>query len=678
MEKNLQNLRAQLDDLDGRLLADLAARDRIVDQIGQVKSGGDTQLRDLQREEDLLSRVAELASAEGLDRFYVTRLFREVLDHSMRRQQQRLVERDNQGVSRRKQMHVGYQGTDGAYSHLATLKHFSGADVELTLKGFQTFREMLEAVRDGQIDRAVLPIENTTAGSINEAYDLLAQMNLALVGEEIFKVEHCLLALEPVPLTSIRRVYSHPQAISQCTDFLRTLADCHVESFADTAMAARKLSQDRDLSEAAIASEEAAHLYGLHVLRRDLANQKENYTRFVVVAREPMNFDARIPCKTSIILATRHEEGALLNCLTVLHAQQLNMSKLESRPRPSTPWEYLFYLDFDGNVADARVQDALKGLAAHSSFLKVLGSYPARTTREARAAAEPRPLRAPAVPPPPAPAAGDPSILQMLEKKPYKLVARTNQPQDTRIRVGDVLVGGERPVVIAGPCSVESREQIMTCAKAVKEAGGDILRGGCFKPRTSPYQFQGLGYEGLDLLEEAGRAFGLPIITEVMHPADVERCAKQADVLQIGARNMQNFSLLKELGRVDRPVMLKRGLMASIDEWLAAAEYILAHGNQQVILCERGIRTFETATRNTLDLSAVPVTAERTHLPIIVDPSHACGVRRWVPAMTEAALAVGADGVMIEMHPDPEKALSDGPQALTFDQFAALMGRLRR
>jgi 3-deoxy-7-phosphoheptulonate synthase len=270
------------------------------------------------------------------------------------------------------------------------------------------------------------------------------------------------------------------------------------------------------------------------------------------------------------------------------------------------------------------------------------------------------------------------SVLKELEKKPYKLASRVTRSQDSTFRIGNVIVGDERPVIIAGPCSVESREQIMTCAQLVKEQGGHMLRGGCFKPRTSPYAFQGLGYAGLDLLEEAGRTYGLPIVTEVMHPADLERVARKADVIQLGARNMQNFSLLKEVGRIDRPVMLKRGMMASIDEWLAAAEYILAHGNQQVILCERGIRTFETATRNTLDLSAVPVVKELTHLPVIVDPSHACGTWRWVPAMTEAALAAGAHGVMVEIHPEPAKALSDGPQALDFEVFRRLMQRIGR
>ena len=239
--------------------------------------------------------------------------------------------------------------------------------------------------------------------------------------------------------------------------------------------------------------------------------------------------------------------------------------------------------------------------------------------------------------------------------------------------MGAVRLGEDPLVVIAGPCAVESWDQVMAAARAVKESGGRMLRGGCFKPRTSPYSFQGLGFEGLEMLAEAGKAFGLPIVTEVTSPEDVPAVAASADVLQIGTRNMQNFSLLSAVGRSHRPVMLKRGMSSSLDEWLQAAEYILAEGNQQVFLCERGIRTFETSTRNTLDLSAVPVLMQRTHLPVIVDPSHAAGERSLVGPLAGAAVAVGAHGIMVEIHPDPEAALSDGPQSLDLAQFERLM-----
>jgi 3-deoxy-7-phosphoheptulonate synthase len=262
--------------------------------------------------------------------------------------------------------------------------------------------------------------------------------------------------------------------------------------------------------------------------------------------------------------------------------------------------------------------------------------------------------------------------------KPFKMVSRDFHPRPTIVKVGGVEIGeGRTPVAIAGPCAVESETQIFKAAKAVKAAGADMLRGGAFKPRTGPYSFQGLKEEGLKLLSEAGKETGLPIISEVMTSENVELVARYVDVLQVGARNMQNFDLLKEVGRTHKPVLLKRGLSATIEEFLAAAEYILAEGNPHVILCERGIRTFETATRNTLDLSVVPIIQEMSHLPIVVDPSHATGKRSLVPPMAKAALVAGAHGIMVEVHPEPEKALSDGPQSLTLAGFEKLMEEIK-
>ena len=267
----------------------------------------------------------------------------------------------------------------------------------------------------------------------------------------------------------------------------------------------------------------------------------------------------------------------------------------------------------------------------------------------------------------------------------YKLANRKFHPESSVIKVGNIEIGGGRLVIMSGPCAVESREQLMETAFAVKKAGAQILRGGAYKPRTSPYAFQGLEEEGLRYMKEAREATGLCVVCEVTSLHAIESAVKYVDILQIGARNMQNFYLLKEAGKTGLPVLLKRGLAATIDEWLNAAEYIMSEGNPNVILCERGIRTFETATRNTLDISAVPVIKERSHLPIIVDPSHASGIRSLVKPLAMAAVAAGADGLMIETHPNPSQALSDGPQSLTFPQFgelcrelqplAALMGR---
>jgi 3-deoxy-7-phosphoheptulonate synthase len=259
--------------------------------------------------------------------------------------------------------------------------------------------------------------------------------------------------------------------------------------------------------------------------------------------------------------------------------------------------------------------------------------------------------------------------------QPFKLVSREVKSK-TAIKIGDVTLGDGGFVVMAGPCSVETREQLMTTAEAVAAAGAKLLRGGAYKPRTSPYDFQGLEENGLKLLAEARERTGLKVITEVVNTADVELVAEYADVLQVGARNMQNFALLKKLGAVRKPVMLKRGLSATIKEFLLSAEYIVSHGNPDVMLCERGIRTFETATRNTLDLAAVPLLNELSHLPVVVDPSHGTGKRSLVRPLARAAVAVGADGLMTEVHPCPEQAWSDGPQSLRPEEFAEMMNEI--
>lgn len=262
-------------------------------------------------------------------------------------------------------------------------------------------------------------------------------------------------------------------------------------------------------------------------------------------------------------------------------------------------------------------------------------------------------------------------------QEPYKKVNRVFHPEDSEINVGGKIIGGKKFTIIAGPCSVESEEQITHIAQEIKKSGAGFLRGGAFKPRTSPYSFQGLQYEGLDLLKIAREKTGLPIVSELMAPSQVARFVEDVDVIQIGARNMQNFDLLKEVGRTDKPILLKRGLSATIEELLMSAEYIMAEGNEKVIFCERGIRTFEKYTRNTLDISAVPVIKKHSHLPVIIDPSHAAGMWWMVEPLAKAALAVGADGLMIEVHNDPANAKSDGQQSIKPEKFAKLMNSLR-
>ncbi len=261
--------------------------------------------------------------------------------------------------------------------------------------------------------------------------------------------------------------------------------------------------------------------------------------------------------------------------------------------------------------------------------------------------------------------------------EPFKLASRSFKKDDTEIKINNVTIGGNEVVVIAGPCSIENEKQIFTIAEIVSKSGAKVLRGGAFKPRTSPYAFQGLGEEGLKLIRKAGDEYNLLVITEVMEIAQIEVIERYTDIFQVGARNMQNFSLLREIGKAAKPVMLKRGLSATVEDWLMSAEYILSNGNKNVMLCERGIRTFETYTRNTFDLSAIPVVHKRSHLPVVADPSHATGLRDKVLPMARAAIAAGADALMVEVHHDPENALSDGPQALLPDQFEEMMRQVK-
>jgi chorismate mutase / prephenate dehydratase len=372
---DLAALRKSLDDIDAVLVSALGERARLARQIARVKADGDGPVRDADRETALLQHRSAFGERLGLDPAFVRRIFKEILDDSVRRQQDALQTSAADGAQ---EITVAFQGTEGAYGHQAALQHFAVAQRPVAFKAYGTFKDMLEGVIEGHADRAMLPIENTTAGSVYESYDLLLRFNLALVGEEIVDVRHCLLGVADVPVESLRRIHSHPQALSQCSEFLSTLRACEGVSAANTALAAKHVRDLKSPTEAAIASEEAGVHFGLHVLKRDIANQPVNYTRFVVVSATPAECDPRIAAKVSMVLSTRHEHGALVRCLNVIADEGLNVTKLESRPRPGTPWEYVFYVDVEGHIDSPRMQAALAGLAERTVFVKVLGCYPAR------------------------------------------------------------------------------------------------------------------------------------------------------------------------------------------------------------------------------------------------------------------------------------------------------------
>lgn len=372
----LDAVRASIDALDRSIVQALAERKRHVQELTRLKTGSARALRDSTREDEVLARLSVLAQQQGLSAYFVRALYREIFDFSLRVQQQHVIDQRNPGERGTRRAVVAFQGAAGAYSQIAAERHFAAWDGEIECRGQNSFLALLQAVSTGAADYGMLPVENTTAGSINEAYDLLAQTSLAVVGEEVLRVEHCLVGLAEASIEQIRRVYSHPQALAQCAVFLSGLDDCAVQSFTDTAMSVQKVRDEGDPTQAAVASQRAADLYGLKVLARNIENQKDNYTRFMVVARTPLRLDESVACKTSLIFSTRHEQGALVRCLNVVADRGLNLTKLESRPRPNSPFEYLFYVDFEGNLESEAVRGAIEGMREHTSYLKVLGCYP--------------------------------------------------------------------------------------------------------------------------------------------------------------------------------------------------------------------------------------------------------------------------------------------------------------
>ena len=523
-------------------------------------------------------------------------------------------------------LRVGYQGEPGAYGEVAAAAH-GGVP-----QGFASFEKLIDALHQGGIDELVLPIENAVVGAITEALEPLAQavtagVDLVAVGLTSVPVRLSLAARPGTPLAEVKRAWSHPAALRQCTQKLAALGIERVVCY-DTAGAAQIVSHEAN-TDAAVCSRRAAERYGLEVLVEDVSDKEQNGTRFIHL-RMADHARAQVPLaflRTSSMTATGR--------LDVLTGATL--------------------LPLAGN---AEFPVRMWVLGADAARLQALA--PVRDV-QVISLGQPAAHAARMVPP----KLGTEPVVKSLPQ------ATARRPP-TVVEIGPLRIGGGARAMIAGPCSVESPEQVLRIAREVAACGATALRGGIFKPRTNPYAFQGHGLEALEWLVAAGRDTGLPVVTEVMAVDQVQPVAAKADVLQIGARNMQNFDLLRAVGRAGRPVLLKRGAGSTVDEWLGSAEYVMSSGEARVILCERGIRTFETSTRNTLDVGGMLAARPLTHLPIMADPSHAAGRADLVEGLARAAWAAGADGLLVEVHDDPARALSDAEQALVPARFQEL------
>ena len=625
MASELDSLRDRIDGADQELLEALARRMKVVEEILRRKEVQGLPLFDAERETRLLTKVASLATEKDLDPNLAERVLREVINHSREVQSRRVHHARNPFLERAHK--IAYQGTNGAYSWMACRKYF-GNDIEPI--GYTSFVEAVDAVESGNVDLAFLPIENVLAGTVYEVYDLLADSNLNVVGEEYLKIEHCLIGLEGTPLDHIRAVLSHPVALQQCTAFIKSLPNASYQSYIDSAEAVRKVKDEGDSTQAAIASAEAADLYGLTVLRRGIADHPENYTRFWIISRDPASVDTRIPAKTSFLLVTDHSEGALVAALSTLSSKGINLTKLESRPRKGIPWQYQFHIEMEGNIDEARIVEALDQVRSRAKVLRVLGCFPsAMVGTTSRAQLEPGEVQSR-----PFESRDSDSGVQSLPEK--MLTSR-------QILVGSILVGDSSfTTVVSCPLDTESGA-VEETLKGLRRLGQSLLR--VTGLGSSEKEIDG----NFEQIQQLANQHGIPLGCEVQTPGQISLYDSHADVLFLSSRQMQNMSLLEAAGRTSVPIVLERNISSTVQELLSSASTILKLGNQQVILCEGGIRTSESGSRSTIDLGAVLTLKEETRFPVFIDPTQCVSHHKRIPPLVNAARHVGADGTVIQL-----------------------------
>ncbi|MCE9685305.1 prephenate dehydratase [Shewanella sp. AS16] len=627
----LNQTREQITALDKDLLALLAKRRSLSLEVARSKEVDVRPIRDTQREKDLLARLVQQGKAQGLDAHFVLSLYQSIIEDSVLNQQAYLHGRANPDTQKPAYC-IAYLGARGSYSYLAATRYCQRRQVEMQDLGCKSFDDIVQAVELGHADYGFLPIENTSSGSINEVYDVLQHTSLSIVGETTIEVGHCLLAKAGTSLSEIKTVYAHPQPISQCSRYLSQHPEFKLEYCSSSAEAMERVAQADDKSVAAIGSVEGGNLYRLEAIEDKLANQKVNQSRFIVVARKAADVPEQLPAKTTLIMATGQKPGALVEALLVLKAQDLNMSKLESRPIPGTPWEEMFYLDIDANLAGDAMQAALKQLERITRFIKVLGCYPSETVKptqlnNSQLLIEPQSQLEKT-------AAEAPQTALLRYSKHYK-------PQATEISRGPLQLGTGQFAAIAQlklPIEAAELEQL---AKTVKACGFQAMIIDGLSRQSEPSQ-------SLANIRHRLNQFDLCCILTVEHESELTAASQEADILLLSGKLMFNQALLMRAGSLPIPLILERNALASAEDYLAATETILSQGNQQLILCEAGINTFNNASHPSLDLASVVSLKADSHLPVLVNPSHLVSPQA-LPAQALAIKRLDADGIILSL-----------------------------
>lgn len=640
-EHSLNHTREQISALDNELLALLAKRRDLSLDVARSKEVDIRPIRDTHREKELLTRLVKQGREQGLDAHYVLSLYQSIIEDSVLNQQAYLQGRANPALQKQ-QYTIAYLGARGSYSYLAATRYCERRQVTMQDLGCKSFDEIVQAVESGHADYGFLPIENTSSGSINEVYDVLQHTSLSIVGETTIEVGHCLLAHPGARLSQIKTVYAHPQPISQCSRFLSHHPELKLEYCSSSAEAMEQVFASNEMTVAAIGSAEGGALYQLEAVEKELANQKINQSRFIVVARKAIAVPEQLPAKCTLIMATGQKPGALVEALLVLKAHNLNMSKLESRPIPGTPWEEMFYLDLDANLSNESMQKALKELERITRFIKVLGCYPCETVNPTQLSnsqlmIEPTTSRTAEL------NDGNNDNDSSIQTS-HRRWSLTQKPQLTQITHGQLAIGNGQFGAIAQLKLTTDSQDIAQQAKQLKEAGFQavLLTGIQHVQHVSPL---------LDEVKRALHQFDLSCVFEIEYETELKQAVGHADILLISGKQMHHKPLLQQIGSLHIPVILERNTMASVDELLASAETILSCGNQQVILCESGIRTFNDAVKPALDLAALVQIKAMSHLPIIINTSYAYEPLNET-GIVIAAKQLRADGVILPFMPE--------------------------
>ncbi|MFB2802055.1 chorismate mutase [Shewanella seohaensis] len=644
----LNQTREQITHLDNELLSLLAERRRLSLEVARSKEVDVRPIRDTQREKELLARLVTAGREKGLDAHYVISLYQSIIEDSVLNQQAYLHGRANP-ETQKQQYCIAYLGARGSYSYLAASRYCQRRQVEMLDLGCQSFDEIVQAVESGHADYGFLPIENTSSGSINEVYDVLQHTSLSIVGETTIEVSHCLLGKPGSKLSDIKTVYAHPQPISQCSRYLSQHKDLRLEYCSSSAEAMEKVNQSADNSAAAIGSTEGGALYQLESIESGLANQKINQSRFIVVARKAVAVPEQLPAKTTLIMATGQKAGALVEALLVLKAHQLNMSKLESRPIPGTPWEEMFYLDIDANISSEAMQQGLKQLERITRFIKVLGCYPCETVKPTQLSnsqllIEPNTSKAEVI------------STVSLDPSPYRF-SKAYKAQASEIHCGPFTIGAGHIGAIAkitlskSLLQQESSQAALSAferrVKQLKEAGFQaVILDGCHSLASAEAI--------IPKLRQTLHQYDLLCVIAIEQATDMPLATGHADMLFLTGKQMFNQSLLTQAGTLPIPLFLERNDMASYEEFMAATETILSQGNQQLILCDSGIRTYNNANLPTLDLASLIQIKANSHLPIVINPCYAISEDA-LPLQTQGIKQLKADGLVLNCSLEEDK-----------------------